>query len=603
MFDTIFPDRSNLMAVLWDIQRKKRRVSDEEIAKLSQAFDIPTAEIEGIVSFYHFYTFADSGKYTIYLDISPIATQHGAESARKAFEEALGIKLGEVTPDGMFGLFETACIGLSDQQPACLINFKPFVGLTREKIFGIVDALRGGRRPSEICDTPKTHIRYTPKPDRTVFFRPYQRFSALSFLQNHTPDEVIAAIRRSKLSGRGGAFFPAATKWAICRETESTEKFVIANADEGEPGTFKDRVLMQKHADLMIEGMIFAAYAVGASSGTIYLRAEYFYLKDDLEDLLNEYRRRGFLGARIEAWEPFDFDIHIHVGAGAYICGEETALISSMEGRRGEPGTKEYFPVQRGFRGKPTVVNNVETLCAVTRIVEMGADRWLALGTEKTRGTKVLSVSGDCDRPGIYEVEWGMPYDELLRLAGARNPKILQLSGPSGELVRVSSAPRELTGATDAAEDVFLIDGRDDAAISGEDIPCGGSVMIFDESRDILALLKSYSDFFVDESCGVCVPCRTGNFLLGKKLEKICAGHGEKHDLAEMREWSTVIKSTSRCGLGQFSNAALLAAIDKFPEVFESALAGDSDYNPAFDLHGATAEFERIVRENNTIYE
>lgn len=603
MLDSQKPDRRTLMDVLWEIQRKRRFIGAEDVAKVAHSFDISRAELEGVISFYHFYSFENTGKFTIYLDNSTIAEQKGGLEIRRAFEKVLGIPVGRVTPDGMFGLFETPCIGLSDQQPACLINFRPFIHLTRDRVKEIIADLRGGKRPSEICDRPELNIRYTPPPERTIFFKPYERFSTLSYLRDHSPVEVIDAVRESRLGGRGGAFFSTAAKWNICRETPSDAKYIIANADEGEPGTFKDRVLMQKHADLMIEGMIFAAYAVGATEGAIYLRAEYMYLKDELDALLDEYRRNGFLGKNIPAQTPFDFDIDVHLGAGAYVCGEETALIHSMEGKRGEPGTKEYFPVQRGFKDKPTVVNNVETLCTVTRIFEFGVERWLSLGTAKTPGTKVLSVSGDCDRPGIYEIEWGIGYDEFLRLVGAQNPRMVQLSGPSGVCVRVSTAPRSQNGATDATADVYLMDGREGAQISGEDLACGGSFMIFNDKRDILPILKSYSDFFVAESCGICIPCRTGNFLLNKKLKKLIDGHGEKHDLAEIDEWSTIIKTTSRCGLGQLSNNSLLAAIAKFPEVFDAALAADTDFNPAFNVETASADFDRIVREANANYE
>ncbi|MBK8810186.1 MAG: NAD(P)H-dependent oxidoreductase subunit E [Acidobacteria bacterium] len=594
MQETSTLDRSRLMSVLWDIQKKKRCIEPEDISKIAQAFDMSKIELEGIISFFHFYHLTDVGKHTVYLNNSIVSELEGRDDVRKAFEEAVGVRFGNVTADKMFGLFETACIGLSDQEPSCLINLKPFTNLTRQKVFDIVEQLRAGKPPSSICDTPRSVIRYTPSPERTVFFKSYPRFSALEHLKRHTPDEIIEILKQSKLAGYGGAFFPAGLKWQLCRQNPGDTKYIICNADEGEPGTFKDRVLLEEHPELMIEGMIFAAYAIGARHGAIYLRAEYSHLQKKLESLLEIYRKDGFLGSGISAREPFDFDIYVHLGAGAYVCGEETALIHSMEGKRGEPGTKEYFPVQKGFKGKPTVVNNVETLCAVPRIFEMGVENWLKLGTEKTPGTKVLSVSGDCSKKGIYEIEWGMNFGEFLKLAGAEEARMVQLSGPSGDCYSITQS------AADAAP---VADLRPEARLCGEDIRCGGSVMIFNRDRDILHILKSFSDFFVAESCGICVPCRTGNFLLNRRLQKLINGHGERRDLNDVIAWSRIIRTTSRCGLGQMSNNTLLQAVEKFPEVFDKALAENADFSRAFKLDEATAEYDRIIQEVNASYE
>ncbi len=575
-------DRSKVMDVIWKIQRKKRHISHDDVSKIAQEFNMSRMELEGVITFYHFFSREDRGKFTIYLNDSIIAEHTGYKGILKAFEQATGTKIGKVTDDKLFGLFRTPCIGLSDQEPSCLINFQPFINLTPAKVSEIIDKLKSGKKPSEICDTPKSTIHYTPKKDRTVFFKPYTPFSSLAQMNEMSPEELIDFVKKSKLSGYGGAFFPTGLKWGFCRQNEADIKYVICNADEGEPGTFKDRVLMEEHPELLIEGMILAAYAIGASEGAIYLRAEYKYLRDRLEELLTEYREKGYLGKNIKAQTPFDFDMYIHMGAGAYVCGEETALIHSMEGKRGEPGTKEYFPVQRGFKDKPTVVNNVETLCAVPRILEMGLDKWLAIGTEKSPGTKLMSVSGDCKKKGIFEIEWGMNMREFLKLIGARNPKMVQFSGPSGEC---------------------LSEADFDRTISGEDLRCGGSVMIFDDKRDILHILKSYSNFFVEESCGICVPCRTGNFLLNRKIDKLVAGHAEKKDLEDIKEWSHIIKTTSRCGLGQMSSNSLNDAIRKFPELIDKSLSDNTDFNKAFNLEEATADYDNIINEMTSDYE
>jgi len=575
-------DRDQLMSVLWKVQRVKRHIGHDEITKIAQEFGLSRMEVEGVVTFFHFFHKTDSGKYTIYLNNS-IVSEHAEMAAVKlAFEQAIGIQTGSVSKDKMFGLFETACIGMSDQEPACLINFKPFTNLTPKKAFNIINRIRNGERPSSFCDKPKSIIQYTPPTDRTVFFKPYTNYSALNFLKNNSPEEVIDMVKNSNLAGRGGAFFPTGLKWQFARQNKADQKYIICNADEGEPGTFKDRALLQEHPELLIEGMIIAAYAVGATKGAIYLRREYMFLSKDLENLLETYRKAGYLGKNIKGKEAFDFDIFIHMGAGAYVCGEETALIHSMEGKRGEPSTKVVFPVEKGFKGKPTVVNNVETLCTVPRIIEMGLDKWLSLGTEKTPGTKLLSVSGDCYKKGIFEIEWGMNFREFLKITGADKPKMIQWSGPSGSAL---------------SEEDF------DRTISGEDLICGGSVMIFNQSRDILNILKQFSDFFVAESCGICVPCRTGNYLLNKKINKMLTDTAVEKDLRDAIAWSKIIKTTSRCGLGQMSSNSLNDAIKKFPEIFSKYISDDSGLQVSFNLENAVKEYDSFINEITSDYE
>ncbi|NOQ92595.1 MAG: NADP oxidoreductase [Flavobacteriaceae bacterium] len=575
-------DRSNLMHVLWDVQRKKRHIGHDDITKIAQEFELSRMEVEGVVTFYHFYHRTDCGKYTIYINDCVISQFSGRDAIVSAFEKAIGVKIEHVTDDKMFGLFKSPCIGLSDQEPACLINFQPFTKLTPDKVKKIISQIRNGKKPSEICDTPKSIIQYKPNIDKTIFFKPYKPYSSLTFLKKYSPGKIIEEIKKSNLAGCGGAFFPTGLKWQFCKQNKADQKYIICNADEGEPGTFKDRVLLEEHPELLIEGMIFAAYAVGATQGAIYLRAEYRYLKPKLEKLLSKYREDGKLGKGIAAKIPFGFDIYIHLGAGAYVCGEETALIHSIEGKRGEPGTKEFFPVEKGFKGKPTIVNNVETLCAVPRILEMGVDQWLEIGTKKTPGTKLLSVSGDCEKKGIYEIEWGMNMREFIKLTGAKNTKMIQFSGPSGELL---------------SEQDF------DRNISGEDLICGGSVMIYNDKRDLLHILKNYSNFFVEESCGICVPCRTGNFLLNKKIGKLILGHAEEKDLEDIKEWSKIIKTTSRCGLGQMSSNSLNDAMKKFPNIFKQKLSENTDYNKAFHLEKAVEEYDSIINDLTSDYE
>ncbi|MEN8124929.1 MAG: NAD(P)H-dependent oxidoreductase subunit E [Bacteroidota bacterium] len=570
-----------LMNVLWDIQKKRRFISRDDMTKIAEEFDISRMELEGVISFYHFFHRTHSGKYTIYLNKSVVSSHKNYKLVKKAFENEVGVKFGNVTDNKMFGLFVAPCIGLSDQESSALINFNAFTDLTPKKVKIIISKLKKGESLDSFSKLPKNNIQYIPDVDRTIFFKKYSPGIALKKLKKISPDQVIDLVKKSNLAGRGGAFFPTGLKWQYCKNNKSDQKYIICNADEGEPGTFKDRVLMNKLPGLLIEGMTMAAYAVGATKGAIYLRAEYFYLKEKLENKIEEFKAKGLLGKDILGIKNFDFDIYIHMGAGAYICGEETALISSMEGKRGEPTIKEFFPVEKGFLGKPTIVNNVETLCAVPRIFEMGVEKWLSLGTEKTPGTKLLSVSGDCKKPGVYEIEWGMKVSDLLKMIGAENPKMVQFSGPSGYCLSKEDFNR---------------------SIRGEDLICCGSVMVFNKDRDILDILKCYSDFFVSESCGICVPCRVGNYLLNKKLKKLILGHADQIDLKAIKDWGNIIKRTSRCGLGQTSSNSLLCAMEKFSDDFQKRLTGDGDINKAFNIDNAIKEYDTIIDEIETTY-
>tara|TARA_R110002167_G_scaffold25257_2_gene87812 strand:+ start:2368 stop:4194 length:1827 start_codon:yes stop_codon:yes gene_type:complete len=599
--------RASLMDVLWDLQKKRRFISHDDMTKISKEYNISKIELEGVVSFYHFFHRSNAGKYTIYLNCSTISKLYNYQAVKEAFEDELGIKIGNVTNDNLFGFFKTSCIGLSDQESSALINFYPFTNLTPAKVKTIVSKIRAGHSLESLSDFPKDNIQYRPKEDKkTVFFKDYKKGEALKKLSSLKPDEVIGLITASKLSGRGGAFFPTGMKWKLCKENKSDQKYIICNADEGEPGTFKDRVLLNRYPGLLIEGMIIAGYAVGATEGTVYLRAEYFYLKNQLKETIEDFKKAGLLGKNILGKKGFDFKVTIHMGAGAYVCGEETALIASMEGKRGEPTTKEFFPVEKGYLGKPTVVNNVETLCAVPRILEMGLKKYLKIGTNATPGTKLLSVSGDCKKPGVYEIEWGIKLKEFLDLIEAKDSHYILFNGFAGEFLSSVDFDREISGENLLAEHIqfsFKDPIEYSRKMSGVGLRSGGSFMVFNSGRDLLSILKNITKFFVAESCGICVPCRTGNFLLNKKINKIMLCHADKEDLDEIKEWSTIIKQSSRCGLGKTSTNCLLTAMLKFPGDFQKCLLAESDFNQAFDLEKAVENYDSIIHEIESSYE
>ena len=377
----------------------------------------------------------------------------------------------------------------------------------------------------------------------------------------------------SGLRGLGGAGFKTAQKWALSRAAAGHEHFVVCNADEGEPGTFKDRVLLQGHANLLFEGMTVCARVIGARRGFLYLRGEYRYMLELLEHTLAQRRRAGLLGKGILGTEGFDFDIEIHLGAGAYICGEESALLESLAGKRGVPRKRPPFPVTHGHDNEPTVVNNVETFSAAAKIAANGGAWWAAKGTATSPGTKLLSVSGDCARPGVYEYPFGITIQEILDDCGASDTAAVQVAGPAGQLVPKRDFGRK---------------------IAYEDVATGGSFMIFNHTRDLLAVVRNFAAFFAHESCGFCTPCRVGTSLMRDLVEKVATGNGTQYDLEEMKHLGKIMKQASHCGLGLTAPNPVLGSLDKFPEIWTEKLKS-KDFEPAFDLDGALSEARALT--------
>ena len=354
--------------------------------------------------------------------------------------------------------------------------------------------------------------------------------------------KVVEEVKASNLRGRGGAGFPTGLKWELTAKQESDERYVICNADEGEPGTFKDRLLLMEQPEKVLEGMAIAGFAIGANQGFVYLRGEYIYLKKTLEDAILSMTEKNFLGKNIQH-SNFSFDVEIRLGAGAYVCGEEFALISSMNGYRGEPRNKPPYPSEAGYRDKPTVVNNVETLCYIPYIVTKGAEWFKEHGTQASTGTKLFSVSGDVKHPGVYELELGITVNQLLAEVGGNDTKAVQVGGASG---------------------INVTEKDFDKPICFEGLPPGGSIIVFNHSRDMLHVLKNFMEFFVEESCGQCTPCREGNYRLLEGVEMLEKGECSVRYLKELEALCDVMKDSSKCGLGQTSPNAFLSIVENF---------------------------------------
>ncbi|MGM9805667.1 MAG: NADH-ubiquinone oxidoreductase-F iron-sulfur binding region domain-containing protein [Candidatus Aphodosoma sp.] len=378
-------------------------------------------------------------------------------------------------------------------------------------------------------------------------------YCALAKALTMNPEDVIKTVTDSGLRGRGGGGFPTGLKWKITRDAGAGQKYVVCNADEGDPGAFMDRSILEGDPHSIIEAMSINGYCTGASRGLIYIRAEYPLAIHRLEVAIGQAREYGLLGEGILG-SGFSFDIGIRYGAGAFVCGEETALIQSMEGRRGEPYVKPPFPSQRGYKGMPTNVNNVETYANIPPIILRGAEWFASIGTEKSHGTKVFALAGKVNNVGLIEVPMGTTLRQVIfdiggGIKGGKRFKAVQTGGPSGGCL------------TEKHLDIPI--DYDNLLASGSMMGSGGMI-VMDEDDCMVAVAKFYLDFTVEESCGKCVPCRVGNKRLYETLDKITRGNGTKEDLVNLRNLASVIKDTALCGLGQTSPNPVLSTLDNF---------------------------------------
>lgn len=576
--DTLQADRTRLMDVVQAVQHRLGHLSDDAVHAIAERLGMHGVEVEDMVSFYAFLNRQPKGRFHVRLSKTPISMMSGAAAVAEAFSRATGAAIGGTSPDGEFTLEWTSDVGMGDQEPAALINGTVLTALTPDDIPPIVATLRQHHAENHIPLFPGSDVQGAGlssarvgsslvKSGPVVFQSGMAAGAGLEAALARSPEEVIQTVARARLRGRGGAGFPTALKWKLCRQSVNDAHHIVCNADEGEPGTFKDRVLLTEVPDVVFDGMTIAGYALGARHGLVYLRGEYAYLWDHLQASLEKRRRVGLLGTAAGGKAGFDFDIRIQLGAGAYICGEESALIDSLEGKRGAPRDRPPFPTDRGYLQQPTAVDNVETFACVARIMERGAEWFAGFGTRDSAGTKLLSVSGDCRRPGVYEVPFGITVNEFLDLAGAPHAAFVQVGGPSGQCV----APKDF--------------GR---RIAYEDLSTGGSVMVFGAGRDVLEIAAQFTEFFVEESCGWCTPCRVGTTLLKQGMDKVLRNRATLADVAALEALASTVSRMSRCGLGQTAPNPILTTMRNFPEAYEGRLQAET-FLPAVTLHEALA--------------
>jgi [NiFe] hydrogenase diaphorase moiety large subunit len=569
---------TSLLQVLRVTQESLGWLPIAALERVSAALAVPIARVRGVVAFYAFLYSEPQGEYRVLFSDDVTDRMRGSEDRLREMGERLWVEPGKVSEDGLVSLGRTSSIGLNDHAPALLVNGRPVPDVDAARATLIGDLILA-RTP--LSQWPEEMFRVEDAVRRSDVLlddplRPGEAIRAAlerGDAAGNGPQATLDEIKAARLLGRGGAGFTTGVKWESCSRQPVTPRVVVCNADEGEPGTFKDRLLLGTRADMIFEGMTVAAWGIGATQGFVYLRGEYRYLLDALEATLAGRRRAGLLGRSICGREGFDFDVRIHVGAGSYVCGEASALVESLEGKRGIPRNRPPRLAERGYLGCPTIVNNVESYCTAALILRHGADWFRGRGTERSSGTKLLSVSGDCARPGIYEYPLGVSVRQVLEDCGARDTIAVQAGGPSGVCL---------------GQDDF------DRRIAFEDIETGGAFLVFDSSRDVFEIARHYAHFFAEESCGFCTPCRVGTSLLRNLMDKIRDGKGSQHDLRTIEELAGLLHNASHCGLGESAGRPLLGTLERFRPAYERRL-GSTAGEPAFDLDGALARARRMT--------
>ena len=565
-------DPSALVQMLREVQEACNWIPPAAISRLSRELGLPYARIEGVAGFYSFLHTVPVGKYRILFSDNITDRMLGSTVLMERLCNKLWLERGKLSEDGLVSVDTTSCTGLCDQGPAMLVNGLAIARVSAERIDAIVELVRN---QTPVSEWPPEFFELSDNIRRAdvLLSRQWPAGDAVRAAVARGADGMLAELKRSNLRGRGGAGFTTAVKWESAKNAAGQTRYVVCNADEGEPGTFKDRVLLGTNADLVFDGMTVAAYTIGASKGLLYLRGEYRFLLPALQATLERRRRAGLLGKAVAGVEGFDFEIEIHLGCGAYVCGEESALIESLEGKRGVPRIRPPFPVTCGYLGQPTVVNNVETLCKAALVAINGGEWFAGLGTKQSTGTKLLSISGDVDKPGIYEYPFGVSIDQVLHDCGAGNAQAVQISGASGSCLAMHEFHRK---------------------IAFEDVPTAGAFMVFGPNRDMFEVARNFAHFFAHESCGFCTPCRVGTTLVANCLDKIAEGHGTQGEIHEIHKLHRLMHAASHCGLGQTAGNAIADILQKYRPAFERRLKS-LDFEPAFDLDLALAPARQMT--------
>src|SRR6201984_852884 len=582
--------RSALIPMLLYAQDEYGYISDAMIEEIARRLDLRTVQVEETLEYYSMLHRKPMGKHHVQICTNVACMLRGGNELFDQAKKRLEIGNKEVTADGVFSLEEVECIGACTGAPAMQVNYDFYENLTPLKFDRIIEDLDAGKRPApepvisgalhdrNVLETPLISRRWGMKDSHKLDVYVMQGgYKALEkALKEMTPDSVIDEVKKSNLRGRGGAGFPTGMKWSFVPKDSPKAKYVICNADESEPGTCKDRPLMEMDPHQLIEDMVIAGRAINSHQGFIYIRGEYRYVLDIVDTAIAEAYNAGYLGKNILG-TGFDFDLLTHTGAGAYECGEESALMESLEGKRGYPRIKPPFPAVVGLYGCPTIINNVETLSTVPSILLEGGETYANRGTPRNGGTRMLCVAGHVNKPGIYEVPLGMNmkkfiYEVAGGIPGGKKLKAIIPGGSSCPLMK--------------ADEIDIPMDYDSVAKAGSMLGSGGMVGM-DEDTCMVDMPRRIMQFYAHESCGWCIPCREGTAWLRKMLERFHAGLGRTEDIGLIGELSKKMLGRTFCPLGDAAAMPTISIVQKFRSEFEDHLNGRCAYKNTEALLGA----------------
>lgn len=582
--------RSALIPMMLYAQDHFGFLSDELLEEIAKRLDLNMTQVTETLAYYSMLRRKPAGRHHIQVCTNISCMLRGGNELYKHVQKRLGIGHKEVSPTGTFSLEEVECMGACTGAPAMQVNYDFYENLDPDKVDAILEQLQNGQKPAPVpvisgalherlpAEVPVISKRFgIPNSRKIDVYLKNEGYQALEkALKQMTPDQIIEEVKKSNLRGRGGAGFPAGMKWSFVPKDASKPKYVLANGDESEPGTSKDRPLLEMDPHQLIEGMVIAGRAVGAHRGYVYIRGEYRYVIDIVDAAIAEAYSKGYLGKNILG-SGFDFDLSTHTGAGAYECGEESALMESLEGKRGYPRIRPPFPAVVGLYGCPTVINNVETLSTVPAVIRMGGEAYANLGTPKNGGTRLYSISGHVNRPGIYELPLGFPLRRLIEevAGGVRGGKKLKAVIPGG-----SSCPLL------SADEIDIPMDYDSVAKAGSMLGSGGTVVI-DEDTCMVDVARRIMHFYAHESCGWCIPCREGTTWLRKMLDRFHEGAGRSEDIPLIGELAQNMLGRTFCPLGDAAALPTISIVKKWRNEFEDHLHGKCAYKPAEVIAGA----------------
>jgi NADH-quinone oxidoreductase subunit F len=579
--------RSALIPMMVYAQDQYGFLSDDVLANIAVRLDLNIVQVMETLAYYSMLRRKPGGKFHMQVCTNVSCMLRGGNEIFAHLQTRLGIENKQTTTTGTFSLEEVECIGACTGAPALQVNYDFYENVTPDRVDLLLEELQTGMKPKPVAYTsgsvhdrkeleiPVISRRFGIAGSRTLeVYRQNDGYKALEKVAKEmTPEQVIDEVKKSNLRGRGGAGFPTGMKWSFVPKDIPKPKYVICNADESEPGTCKDRPLMEHDPHQLIEGLTIAGRAIGSQRGYIYIRGEYRYVLDIMDAAIAEAYAAGYLGKNILG-SDFSFDVCTHTGAGAYECGEESALMESLEGKRGYPRIKPPFPAVVGLYGCPTIINNVETLSAVPSIILRGGEWYAGLGTPKNGGTRMLCISGHVNRPGIYEVPLGLNMRRSIEElgGGVRGGKKIKAVIPGG-----SSCPL-LTG-----DEIDIPMDYDSLAKAGSMLG-SGAMIVMDEDTCMVDLARRIMHFYAHESCGWCIPCREGTAWLRKMLDRFHEGGGRAEDIPLIGELAQNMLGRTFCPLGDAAALPTISIVKKWKNEFEDHLRGKCAYMSAADV-------------------